>query len=121
MTIMDFILARIGEDEAIAECSIDRHPLTHAWEAGDPADCDFATRWNPWRVLATCATRRQIVWAHRAVPDRDGLVCASCAPREGQAAWPCDTLHLLSQEWVEHADYRYEWVRAARGSREYYP
>ena len=79
MTITDFLLARIYEDEAIAS----RAPGDREWEA-DPSqanpeigqvvsndgavasgvlrdDAHHIARWDPARVLAECAAKRRIV------------------------------------------------------------
>ena len=109
--MVEFVLARITEDEAVANDAIDRHPIGYDWAVRDPADADYVARWNPWRILKVCNVRRRLVAAHRAMETPTGEPeCAACDFRRGQAGWPCDTIRLLVLDWVEHPDFRDEWL-----------
>jgi hypothetical protein len=120
-TLRDFLLARILEEETLAQEAIDARPDTHAWsDVTGPEGAHFA-HWNPWRVLSSCVTKRLILAAHRDVgagldrraePDRalKAHACSTCGQYDEYAIeWPCYTLRVLALEWVEHPDYRIEW------------
>jgi hypothetical protein len=120
-TLRDFLLARILEEETLAQAAIDAHPDDHAWSASADADGEHFARWNPWRVLSSCVAKRLIIAAHRDVgpgldrraePDRALKVhaCSTCGQYDEYAIdWPCYTLRVLALDWVEHPDYRVEW------------
>ncbi len=109
MTIAEFLLARIAQDEAAvlnADCRC---------EDGQPQRPDC-----PDRILAECEAKRRIVSLHEAagtypVGDGDGprqAYCATCGsgePYEYPTPWPCDTLRLLALPNVDHPDYLEEW------------
>ena len=100
LTLTDFLLARIAEDEADAR-------------AGLVAE-------GSWRVLAECEAKRRIVELHsirEASPS-----CSQCggytATTDGQRGivhhgyaipWPCPTLRALALPYADHPDYREDW------------
>lgn len=110
LTLNEFLLARIAEDEAEApnvrlavNMPRDGHP------SGILASLEG-------RVLAECAAKRQIVALHGPVegwPATD--FCAICNdetyhPAEFElSAPPCRTLRLLALPHSSHPDYRPEW------------
>jgi len=120
-TLREFLLARIGEDEALAQRAIDAHSAQHRWTEGDLPDGRHFAHWDPWRVLSGCVAKRLIIAAHRDVgpgldrradPDRalKAHACSTCGQYDEFAiAWPCYTLRVLALDWVEHPDYRHEW------------
>jgi hypothetical protein len=111
-SLVEFVLARIAEDEMVATRAIDHHPIGHHWDERDSEDAEHFARWNPWRILNLCTIRRRILSAHKSVTAPTGEVeCAACHGRTGQANWPCDTIRLLVLDWVEHPDFREYWVR----------
>lgn len=80
MSLVDFLLARIAEDES-----------------------------DPDRVLAECAAKRRIVEAHHWEEEWENGVrftsdCADCWQSP-----PCHTLRILATVYSDHADYRPEW------------
>lgn len=83
MTLADFLLARIAEDEA---------GVIPEWQFGTPS-----------RVLAECDAKRQIVdmcgyhleFSGDVTPASDDLATA--------------TLHFLALPYADHPDYREEW------------
>ena len=103
LTLTDFLLARIAEDEA--EVLGAGH-----WD-GDPE------WWLPdWvsreRLLADCKCKRRIVALHSLEPDPQpdenwlGL-CAVCnSTTEG---YPCTTLRTLALPYADHPDFNPEW------------
>ena len=83
MTLTEFLLARITEDEVEA-------PFIHDGDKwSDGCACDFPTRW-----LAECAAKRRIVEWHQ--PDD---VCDDA----------CHTLRLLALPYADHPDYDESW------------
>jgi hypothetical protein len=120
--LREFLMARIDEDEDLAQRAVDAHGPGHRWRGvGDPAGDPHIEHWNPWRVLSGCVTKRLIMAAHRdAGPGVDGdaapedalkdRVCATCSEHDGTAtAWPCYTLRVLALDYVDHPDYEWEW------------
>lgn len=101
MTLTDFLLARIAEDEAAAKV--------------------YDGEWTD-RVLAQCAALRRIVELHQKDPDGgefwgpdesiddDGSACTRCGyPAEYAAPWPCDTLRALATIYADHPDFDPAW------------
>lgn len=119
MTITDFILARVAEEETLAHEALDARAVDHPWDSSP--DGEHFNRWNPWRVQSACIARRLLVRAHRntgpvvlRVPGRQtellAATCLTCHDTDGQPApWPCYTLRILAAEWAQHPDYRQEW------------
>jgi hypothetical protein len=121
MTLTDFLLTRIAEDEAGAKAAQRR---VSAWtEAEGPwvtarriaehvgrgAVLDaFIARHDPARALAECETKRAIVELHRG-----GHECVGV----GQTWWsdeeswtePCPTLRSLTLPYSDHPDHADEW------------
>lgn len=120
--LADFLLARVAEDEAVAEAAT---TLGHGWEPEGPhevyangddphtgvliaADCpenDAAhiTRWNPDRVLAECQVKRRLIFDH----DRDHE-CSSRMFHEPPYIG-CEVLRTLALPYADHESYRQEW------------
>jgi hypothetical protein len=119
-TFQSFIGGRISEDEQIAQDAIDGHESGYRW-GSSTVDGQQTARWNPWRVLSNCVSKRLIASAHhdagpgfdRRPGQTDARVdhtCSSCGQHDGDAiAWPCYTLRVMALDWVEHIDYRVEW------------
>jgi len=118
-TISDFILARVGEEEALAHSALDHLGPELNWETQSVGE--HVGHWNPWRVESACLVRRLLVKAHRnagpAVVRRAGqehvlysATCATCGrSTEQPAPWPCYTLRVLALDWANHPDYQPEW------------
>ena len=94
MTLAEFLLARIAEDEAIARRSVNWSEGITEWADGGDPDWEHIARWDPARVLAECEAKREIVVEMA----YDGL-----GPRE----W---ILHQLALPYAGHPDYRQEWA-----------
>jgi len=99
MTLNEFLLARIAEDEAYA-----REPS--GWNEYDPGDPG-----SPPRVLAECAAKRRIIALHEpghecSQYDRDGEIdnFLYCHDFED-----CSTMYLLALPYADHPNYRDEW------------
>jgi hypothetical protein len=102
ITLTEFLLARIAEDEANATrgCEVHSHvDVYHPDGHPDP------------RVLAECATKRQIIELHGLNDGTDWPVCLVCCDSAGYEAelYPCATLRLLAVPYADHPDYRQEW------------
>jgi hypothetical protein len=110
MDLAEFLLARIGEDEAAARKVLAEHEM-YDWESylsgaggyGFSSNL-FAERFNPTRVLAECEAKRRIVelaapWA------------AYTGENNGMARVVQDmNLRLLALPYADHPDYRSEWA-----------
>ena len=126
-TLKEFLLARVAEDEQLAQLAIDGHGPTRAWRGpGDPCDDPHIEHWSPWRVMSGCVAKRLILTAHADVDllAEDGTgevrahVCATCTEHGGSpTAWPCYTLRVLALDYVDHPDYRWEWSPERARSR----
>ena len=103
MTIVEFLLARLEADEAVAQAI--SLPAPSGWET-DEGWCDESggtgrVESSVTRVLAECAAKREIVELH---PEMFGH-CRGCADE----TFPCRTLAALAQVYSTHPDYQPEW------------
>ena len=112
MTLTDFLLARIAEDEAAAHALGDE-PGREWWHVTNewlpPLNSDaarFAARLHPTRVLAECEAKRRVVGLHSGDEDP-----SDCPPwgRSPSGLEPCSTLRALALPYADHPDYREEW------------
>lgn len=118
MTLTEFLLARIAEDERAVEPHrgyMDWVPLG-AIESGDGyAECSISAP----RVLAECEAKRRIIGEHTYPPGEFTALITTC-PRcvdhnDGQGtrghdlSIPCPTLRMLALPYADHPDYRQEW------------
>jgi len=134
LTLSDFLLARIAEDEAVARAHGERHvwmtpgmnwggewsgtiypaPLTGYAEPGMIVPRS--------RVLAECEAKRRIVELHDYTRwvDVNGPTADVCTDGEvdvdgepiaqpGRPQHPCATLIALALPYGDHPDYRPEW------------
>jgi hypothetical protein len=86
MTLTEFLLARIANDERDARQRIQMgEGRISAYKVPPPA-----------RIHAECEAKRRIVGLHP---------CDNC----GAAFDPCETLRLLALPYADHPDYREEW------------
>jgi hypothetical protein len=125
MTLTEFLLARIAEDEVAAQVANDHD----RWAVGDDDNGDTfvvetdvtGLNWrvalvasasvaehmalhDPLRVLAECEAKRQIiVWHQQYNPT--GCGGEENHGREDQ----CPTLQALALPYASHPDYREEW------------
>lgn len=115
MSITEFLLARIAEDEAVAQETMRRavaDPYTDAAEvtlysneaASSGSPIVAAT---PARILAECEAKRRLVDEHG---DYDGF-CATCHDyyEHDGIEHPCPTLLALAQPYADHPDYDPAW------------
>ena len=123
MTLTDFLLARIAEDEAVARAATDdgiQANGQHAhWREGPRGDCGCCSRvvglgvdvddrqaphvarHDPARVLAECEAKRRIV----------GLIGVADSPEVHVDAFVCAQLAArhLALPYADHPDYREAW------------
>jgi hypothetical protein len=109
LTITEFLLARITEDEAVARTATDDR---FSWASVDynSSECEtHGTRHDPARILAECAAKRAIIHAHQ-ILIYDGIrgEVAECI-RECPGS-PCETLQALATVYATHEDYHPEWA-----------
>jgi hypothetical protein len=124
-TLVDFLLARIAEDEAVA-----REPWLHVladvkawWDAAEDEPGFYAedqpddvkglaktllqierARGMYARVLAECEAKRRIVALH--APDDEGFhICHDSLADDSD----CGELRALAAIYADHPDYREEW------------
>lgn len=99
MEIIDFLLARIGEDEELAESlAHDRDTkLLDGLRRNDDALADFVQRWSPWRVFSLGVLGRRLSSAHMPILGEHGvMLCSSCDDRRRSPGWPCRIVLLLA-------------------------
>lgn len=138
LSIVDFITARVEEDEVIARRAstvvpapwryveernviLDAHNLDLGLRVGY-VEGQHIPRHDPARVLREVAAKRQILAEHRRVdsrPDWPGgpePACHGCGA--GKRSWEeyavpdvndCPVLRALASVWAGHADFRAEW------------
>lgn len=133
LSITEFLLAKIAEDEAVARDSYyDGQTWQPEEESVVAADQDYdwvfmmarkrdalhAAHWSPARVLAECTAKRAIIDEHGpqevASLDRDSwakpfIVCRRCAIGDRQVVAPCPTLKSLAAVYADHPDYNPDW------------
>lgn len=112
MTITEFLLARIAEDENVARHPSPMFPMVgaahHSWELGVNTDRDYQDSTiviDPARVLAECEAKRLIVDLHTPVDDEADGWCNRC---DGDG-WPCGTMAALASVYSDHPDYDEAW------------
>ena len=118
MTLTEFLLARIAEDEAVAlDAARDGEgAIDWAGESG-PTDVHIA-RWDPARILAECEAKRRIVRRHsRTAADHWSGAgnCEGCG-FYGDTDLPytsdseeCPELMDLASIYADHPDYDPAW------------
>jgi len=100
MTLVDFLLQRIAEDEAVAERASSHNG--GATFAKDNYGCLLV---QPARVLAECAAKRQIVALHQRY-----LVALNQESRDADRRCSLEpVVRLLALPYADHPDYREEW------------
>lgn len=132
MTITDFLLERIAEDEAAANnatgarwvvlsgvnASLVNIDATHVrdekWKYGrfghiatashDAAYAEHIARQDPARTLAECAAKRAIVGLHKVGADQ-------CDEHNAMfESIACPTIRALAAVYKDHPDYKQEWA-----------
>lgn len=93
-SIIDFLRARLDEDEREARVRLGRGGSSHRWS----------------RVLAEVAAKRRIVDLHDAPQIIYGTAKWACLQCDSVGEEPpCQTLRLLATVWSDNPDYLQEW------------
>jgi hypothetical protein len=117
MSLAEFLLARIAEDEVGPRKWLERQrERTNAlMAAGEPVPLNYrpaddiaVDAWVlvPRRVLAECDAKRRIVELH------DGEAVHGCPVAPDETVWtegPCPTLRTLALPYANHPDYQPGW------------
>lgn len=125
MTLTNFLLARIAEDEARAGA-----PEFPGWPTDPKVVRDDRDTWmgpdtvlmHLGRFLAECDSRRRILSLHaqartpyeleKGLPGVCGSETSSEYHTDGRGystAWPCPTIRALALPYADHPDFREEW------------
>lgn len=110
MTLVEFLKARLAEDEQTAREAGNRRWLIEdnmisLWPENEHdgfmtwptrSDARHAVHWQPERVLAEVEAKRRIVERHTACDDTS-------------FGEPCEDLRLLALPYADHADYDEAW------------
>lgn len=121
--IVDFLEARIAEDEAAMELRGDFPHSIHSYDVAGTynANCpDCRGLAGTARALAECAAKRAIIAEHGIDDSATGDWCETCAAwwdyalGEGPPAiqHPCPTLKAVAAVYKDHPDYQQEWASA---------
>jgi hypothetical protein len=113
MTLTEFILARLDEDEAAVKAlRVVVDPGTYLSSGIErPTELDAATaahcdRYYPRRVLAEVAAKRAIMEIHyNGAPEHYTERCSLC----DTVNEPCRTVLALAIPYADHADYDEAW------------
>ena len=133
MTIVEFLEARLDEDEEIARDAagwdssgsvrdeglwrrdgvnsvIDSSRRMVVFGDGSAPDDSKATHiahYDPARALAEVAAKRGILEAHAGRSPRSSDFCRICEDpyTYGPEAWPCDTVRYLASIYKDHPDF----------------
>jgi hypothetical protein len=112
MTLTEFLLARIAEDEEAAQGATiepvgSGRTWFDGWSDAHPVGRHIG-RWAPARVLAECEAKRLIVnlhWpGHDEEPDPEGG-CVECGEIRGH----CLTRLYLAIPYADHPQFQPEW------------
>lgn len=111
MTLVEFLLARIEEDQV-------KRATMREWHTDDcdampqfgsdytyPCDCGV-----PERMARECEAKQRIIELHVPIDGTEHAIdvgLASCA--DDLHTYPCPTLRALALPYVDHRDYRPEW------------
>lgn len=125
MGIVEFLEARIAEDEADAQAADEGRLLT--WSKNDHmviVDSGFIQTFTPSRVLREVAAKRAVVVEHKLVPAKNvwgkstgGFGCELCDSTpdldlggiEIERSGGCKTLRTLAVIFSDHPDFDEEW------------
>lgn len=120
-TLLEFIEARLAEDEQTARAAIAEVEQGASWlaitddvwkRAVFDADriADHIARHDPARVLREVQAKLAALALHS--PHHHGA-CPTCwrvtARSSTREDFPCPTLRLLAAPYADHSDYRSEW------------
>lgn len=103
MSIIEFLEARIAEDETHARAAAPW--ATGSRHEGQPLDWSIHfDRWSPARVLAECAAKRAII--AECGPDHEYAIARHDDPTETASM----VIYALAAVYKDHPDYQQEWA-----------
>lgn len=115
-SLRDFIAARVEEDRALAQASIDDYNGADDcfFDTGNRYICDHYLRHHPERILRQVKSMQDILDRH-GISEGDG--CTGCGIYLGRddkwhpnvAAEDCEDLQALAAIWPEHPDFDPNW------------
>jgi hypothetical protein len=99
MTLTEFLMARIAEDEArdphdFYKCDLAKDGGAETW-----CTCGWTERW-----AAEIDAKRRIVVLHQSVKPVFGRPVCMCEGKD-----PCPTLAALALPYADHPDFQPEW------------
>jgi hypothetical protein len=102
-TLVEFLTARLDEDEAAAE----RIETTSCHGVESDAEADYLLFAR--RACTECEAKRAIMDEHAVTPHpvRSWVNCSTCGARVGPA---CTTLIHLASVYADHPDYDATWA-----------
>ena len=112
MSITEFLLARIAEDETVAQSAAET-TAPDEWDnptqGGNyyPADVAFWDRITPARVLSECAAKRAIAELWEDEPTDGGFLLEGVDA--GHVIAIDQTVRHLAAVYADHRDYDQEW------------
>ena len=131
MSIIEFLNARLDEDEAYARTAFADHNeaepgWSEPWSGGvqvgphedviltfDSGVSRHMVRHDPARVLREITAKRALLRAHPFEPYADEPsegFCAECQRGGSAGVWPCPTVRIMSAVYADHPGYRQEWA-----------
>lgn len=112
MTITEFLLAQIAEDEMAIDglVEVDYRPRIAADASGTRTRSKSSADLKA-RLVAECEAKRRIVQLHGRCDahDRPGDECDACQRCGDGSIWPCDTLLAVASGYADRPDFREEW------------
>jgi len=108
MTMTEFLLARIAEDEAVVHALRDADQSNWYLEGG-PEFYDFEERFTDARLVAEVEAKRRIVELHAQKLEIEGCDVCHADLHVTPMAYPCTTLELLALPYADHPDFDSEW------------
>lgn len=115
--IVEFIKARLDEDEAIADAAVRfDYGVTNWCDEGDHVNRHIA-RHDPARVLREVAAKRALLDAHCTDPKYGGTECLGCHANFQEEYWTqdinkCPTLRAIASVYSDHQDYDPTWSQS---------
>lgn len=109
MTLTEFLLARIAEDEAVARNTEDvQGSRIGSWRLAPAYRPTNLVAYHPARVLAECEAKRRIVG-----DESDGAALYAVHERglwpDELTRWADQVLATLALPYADHPDYQQEW------------
>jgi len=112
MTLLEFLLARISEDQLLAR-EADDHCTAEDWARVADTNQDEAVaahlrQWSPRRVMEECAAKHVILRMGSGAAEA-GDIAYMTDEQRGQASAYEDVLRLLALPYDNHPDYQSVW------------